>query len=100
MTTLHDIGGVLGRSLALSFGHSQSHGHGSWLVCEVAQTSNSNRGDSLESSLAHKVNKILVAIMKNNECTIFIHCRRKLEAKVHLARIVLCLVEWLHLTGS
>jgi hypothetical protein len=27
VTTLHDFGGVLG---------SQFHGHGSWLVCEVA----------------------------------------------------------------
>ena len=28
VTTLHDVGGV--------FGLSQSHGHGSWLVCDVA----------------------------------------------------------------
>ena len=36
MTTLHDFGGGLGSA----FGHflllSQFHGHGSWLVCEVA----------------------------------------------------------------
>jgi hypothetical protein len=31
------FGGVLGRPLdTLSFGPSQFHGHGSWLVCEVA----------------------------------------------------------------
>ena len=37
VTTLHDFGGVLGRSLdAFSFELSQSCGHGSWLVCEVA----------------------------------------------------------------
>jgi hypothetical protein len=32
MTTLDDVGGVLGRP----FGLSQFHGHSSWLVCEVA----------------------------------------------------------------
>ena len=36
MTTLHDFGGVLGRPLDTFFGLSQFHGHGSWLVCEVA----------------------------------------------------------------
>ena len=38
VTTLHDFGGVLGRPLDTSFpfGLSQLHGHGSWLVCEVA----------------------------------------------------------------
>jgi len=38
MTTLHDVGGVLGDGLGmLSFGLSQWHGHdGSWPVCEVA----------------------------------------------------------------
>jgi hypothetical protein len=35
MTTLHDVGGVLGRPLDTSFGLSHSYGHGSWLVCEV-----------------------------------------------------------------
>jgi hypothetical protein len=34
--TLHDVGMAFG---TLSFGLSQSHGHGSWLVCEVALTS-------------------------------------------------------------
>jgi hypothetical protein len=29
---------VLGRPWTLSFGMSQIHGHGSWLVCEVALT--------------------------------------------------------------
>ena len=36
MTTLHDCGGVLGWPLDTFFGLSQFHGHGSWLVCEVA----------------------------------------------------------------
>ena len=36
MTTLHDFGDVLGQPLDTSFGLPQSHGHGSWLVCEVA----------------------------------------------------------------
>ena len=36
MTTLHDFGGVLDGLWTLSFGLSQFHGHGSWLVCEVA----------------------------------------------------------------
>jgi hypothetical protein len=36
--TLHDCGGMLGRPLntCFSFGLSQFHGHGFWLVCEVA----------------------------------------------------------------
>jgi hypothetical protein len=38
LTTLHDFGGVLGRFLGTYFGLSQFHGHGSWLVCEVALT--------------------------------------------------------------
>ena len=36
MTTLHDFGSALGGLLDTSFGLSQFHGHGSWLVCEVA----------------------------------------------------------------
>jgi hypothetical protein len=36
VTTLHDFEGVLGRPLDAFFGLSQYHGHGSWLVCEVA----------------------------------------------------------------
>jgi hypothetical protein len=36
VTTLHVFGGDLGRPLDTSFGLSQFHGHGSWLVCEVA----------------------------------------------------------------
>jgi hypothetical protein len=35
MTTLHDVGGALGRPLDTSFGLSRCHGHGTWLVCEV-----------------------------------------------------------------
>jgi hypothetical protein len=38
MTTPHDFGGVLGIWDGLwtfSFGVSQFHGHGSWLLCEV-----------------------------------------------------------------
>ena len=35
-TTLYDLKGVLGRPLHTSFGLSQFHFHGSWLVCEVA----------------------------------------------------------------
>jgi hypothetical protein len=40
VTTLHDVGGVLGRPVnqTLSFGLSIFHGHGSWPVCEVALT--------------------------------------------------------------
>jgi hypothetical protein len=36
VTTVHDFGGVLGLPLDTFFGISQFHGHGSWLVCEVA----------------------------------------------------------------
>ena len=36
VTTLHDFGGVFKHPLDTSFGLSQFHGHGSWLVCEVA----------------------------------------------------------------
>ena len=36
MTTPHDFGSVLGKPLDTSFGLSQFHGHGSWLMCEVA----------------------------------------------------------------
>jgi hypothetical protein len=41
VTVIHDFGGVLGRPLdtffrARAFGLSKFHGHGSWLVCEVA----------------------------------------------------------------
>ena len=36
VTTLHDFGSALGRPLDTSFGLSQFHGHGSWLMCEVA----------------------------------------------------------------
>ena len=39
MTTLHGFGGILGRPLDTFFGLSQFHGHGSWLLCEVALTS-------------------------------------------------------------
>ncbi len=35
-TTLRDFGGFLGRHFDSSFGLSWCHGHGSWLVCEVA----------------------------------------------------------------
>ena len=42
MVTLHDFGGVLGRALdTFLWGHSQFHGHGSWLVCELALILNS-----------------------------------------------------------
>ena len=36
MTALHDFGSVLGLTLDTSFGFSQFHGPGSWLICEVA----------------------------------------------------------------
>ena len=36
VTTLHDFGGVLGWPLDTLFWVSQFHGHGSWLMCEVA----------------------------------------------------------------
>ena len=42
MVTLHDFGGVLGRPLDTFFGLSQFHGHGSWLVCEVALADDAN----------------------------------------------------------
>ena len=35
MTTLHDFEGVLDGLWILTFGLSQFHGHGSWLMCEV-----------------------------------------------------------------
>ena len=35
-TKLHDFGGVLDSLSTLSFGLSLFHGHGFWLVCEVA----------------------------------------------------------------
>ena len=38
MTTLHNFGSKLGRHVGTSFGFSQFHGHGYWLVCEVALT--------------------------------------------------------------
>ena len=49
--TLHDVGGVLGRPL--EFGLSQFHGHGSWLVCEVALNGTSWR-KAWESSMWHE----------------------------------------------
>ena len=36
VTILHEFGGILGRLRTFCFGLSQFHGHGSWLVCEVA----------------------------------------------------------------
>ena len=45
MTTLHDFGSALTRPLDTSFKLSQFHGHGSWLLCEVA-LSNMCRGCS------------------------------------------------------
>ena len=36
MIMLHDFGSALGRPLGTSFGLSQFHGHGSWLMCDVA----------------------------------------------------------------
>ena len=36
MTTLRNFGIVLGWPLETLFGLSQLHGHGFWLVCEVA----------------------------------------------------------------
>ena len=38
VTALHDFGGVLGRPLDTFLLGSHTHGHGSWLVCEVAFT--------------------------------------------------------------
>jgi hypothetical protein len=38
MTTLHDVGGVLGRPLDTFFWVSWFHGHGSWLMCQVPLT--------------------------------------------------------------
>ena len=39
MTALHDFEHALGWPLETSFGLSEFHGHGSWLVCEVARMS-------------------------------------------------------------
>jgi hypothetical protein len=36
VTTLHDFGGVLGQPLDTFLGLPQFHGHGSWLMCELA----------------------------------------------------------------
>ena len=36
MSTLHDFGSVLGQPLDTSVGLLQFHGHGPWLMCEVA----------------------------------------------------------------
>ena len=36
MTTLHDVGDVLGWPLGTFFWALTIHGYGSWLVCEVA----------------------------------------------------------------
>ena len=36
VTALHDFGGILALPLDTFFGLSHFHGHGSWLVCEVA----------------------------------------------------------------
>ena len=36
VTTIHGFGSVLGRHFDNYFGLSQLHGHGFWLVCEVA----------------------------------------------------------------
>jgi hypothetical protein len=40
VTTSHDFGSVLGRPLDTFFWLSQFRGHGSWLVCELALTTN------------------------------------------------------------
>ena len=36
VTIVHDFGSVLGWPLLTNFGLSQFHGHGSWILCEVA----------------------------------------------------------------
>jgi hypothetical protein len=38
MTTLHDVGGVLGRPLDTFLWVSWFHGHSSWLMCQVPVT--------------------------------------------------------------
>ena len=55
MTTLHNFGSVLGRPVDTSIGGSQFHGHGSWLVREVAlNTINSVIGiDCIHQSTIH-----------------------------------------------
>jgi hypothetical protein len=61
VTTLHDSEGVLGRPLVTLFGLSQFHGHGSWLVCEVALTESqlhaivtTHRGDFARQHMGRK----------------------------------------------
>ena len=47
--TLHDFGSVLGHALDTSFGLSQFHGHGSWLVCEVALRASLDYGEEVHN---------------------------------------------------
>ena len=53
MTTLHDFGSDLRQALGTSFGLSQSHGHGSLLVREVALSSRLGRYDSHLRTILH-----------------------------------------------
>ena len=56
MTTLHDCISVLGRPLdTLPYGLSQLHGHGFWIVCEVAFISRQyDQCSRLKSSMPFK----------------------------------------------
>ena len=56
MTTIHDVESVLGQHLDTSFGLSQFHGHGSWLMCEVALKMLDKRLST--SPIAHALRKL------------------------------------------
>ena len=60
MTTLHDFGGDLGHLWTLSFGLSQFHGHGSWLVCEVALSCKFDLRNIHEAKLGHNCQTTII----------------------------------------
>jgi hypothetical protein len=66
VTTLHDFGGVLGRPWDTFFGLPQSHGHGSWLVCEVALITGSH---SVEASLFLYFDFFVLFYSRSQFCT-------------------------------
>ena len=58
VTTLHDLGSVLGQLLDTYFGLSQLHGHGSWLMCQVAlTTSECSEGNSFAQNFGSQLSK-------------------------------------------
>ena len=71
MTTRHDFGGAWDGLWTLSFGLSQFHGHGSWLMCEVALNyafpANVSGGWGIGSS---RVDNPIFVDLKNFACMI------------------------------